>query len=144
MVCCDFKSPKSAAALVLRVSFGLSLLLVGVSHYMTMPMFKGMVMEGLGPLTPLGGIWALVLPLLMIVGGALLTVGMYTHIGAWAAGIALGSIPVGVLLKSILGGVPLPDVMPAANNTWLWLLVYVFVVKMSCCGTCSTSSGEKH
>lgn len=136
MSCCP-KTAKGAAALCVRVSFGLSLLLVGLAHYMTMTAFKGMVMEGLGPLEPLGALWALVLPALMIVGGALLVVGMYTEVGAWAAGVALASIPVGMLLKPILGGVPLPNVMPAAINAFVWIIVYVLVIKMSCCsGSC--------
>lgn len=135
MSCCP-KTAKGAAALCLRVGFGASLLLVGLAHYMTMNAFKGMVTEGLGPLEPLGALWALVLPALMIVGGALLAVGMYAEVGAWAAGVALASIPVGMLLKPVLGGVPLPDVMPAAINAFIWLIVYVLVIKLSCCGSC--------
>lgn len=132
MSCCT-KSPKCAAALALRLAFGLSLLLIGLAHYMTMAPFKGMVMSGLGPLEPLGALWALVLPALMIVGGALITVNMYMEIGALVAGVALASIPVGMLLKPILGGVALPDVMPAVINSFIWLIVYALVVKMSCC-----------
>ncbi|PIR51027.1 hypothetical protein COU78_02600 [Candidatus Peregrinibacteria bacterium CG10_big_fil_rev_8_21_14_0_10_49_24] len=95
--------------------------------------FKGMVMSGLGPLEPLGALWALLLPALMIVGGALITVNMYMEVGALAAGVALASIPVGMLLKPILGGVALPDVMPAVINSFIWLVVYALVIKMSCC-----------
>lgn len=131
--------PKTAAKLSLRVSFGLSLLLVGVAHYMTLDMFGGMVAEGLGPLSFLGNIWAYVLPALQIVGGALFAVGMYYEIAAWTSGIALGSIPVGMLLKPVLTGVALPDMMPAAINAFIWLLVYVMVVK--CCTCCGSSCG---
>ena len=100
---------------------------------MTMTPFKAMVMGGLGPLEPLGALWALVLPALMIVGGALIAVGMYLEVGAWASGVALASIPVGMLLKPVVGGVPLPDVMPAAINAFIWMIVYVLVIKLSCC-----------
>lgn len=128
---------------VLVVSFGLSLLLVGVAHYMTMSGFMGMATDGLGALTILGTIWAYVLPALMIVGGGLLVVGMRPDIAAWASGIALGSIPVGMLLKPVLGGVALAEVMPHAINAFVWLIVYVFVIKfISCCGHCSKDGGE--
>ena len=127
--------PKCSAKLALRVSFGGSLLLVGIAHYMTLEMFSGMVADGLGPLTFLGTIWAYVLPALQIVGGALFVVGMYYGVAAWTAGLALGSIPVGMLLKPVLSGVALPDMMPAAINAFIWLLVYVMVVKCcTCCG----------
>ena len=140
---CDTKSPKCAAKLAVRVSFGLSLLLVGVAHYMTLDMFSGMVSDGLGALTLVGTIWAYVLPALMIVGGALFAVGMYYDIASWASGIALGSIPVGMLLKPVLSGVALPDVMPMANNALIWLLVYMWVVKFcACCGSSCSTGGS--
>ncbi len=130
----DISSPKGVAALALRLSFGLSLVLVGINHYMTMGGFSLMVTDGLGPLTFLGTLWAYVLPALMILGGALLAIGMYTEIGAWAAGLALGSIPVGMLLKPVLTGVALGDMMPVAVNTFVWILIYYFVVKsLACC-----------
>ena len=136
---CNTKDPKCAAKLALRVSFGLSLLLVGVAHYMNLEMFEGMVADGLGSLTFLGTIWAYILPALQIVGGALFAVGMYYEIASWTTGIALGSIPVGMLLKPVLSGVALPDMMPAAINAFIWMLVYVMVVK--CCTPCSGGSG---
>ncbi len=141
MMSCDYKNPKAAMKLIVRVSFGLSLLLVGISHYMTFDMFMGMTTDGLGALTVLGTLWSYVLPALMIVGGALFTIGMFTEVAAWTAGIALGSIPVGMLLKPVLGAVPLPDMMPAAINAFIWLLVYVFVVKFSCC-CCGCGSAQ--
>ncbi|MCB9808412.1 hypothetical protein H6770_04120 [Candidatus Peribacteria bacterium] len=132
------KNPKTAMKMVTIVSFGLSLLLVGVAHYMTIGDFVMMVSDSLGPLSMLGTIWAYILPGLMIVGGALFVVGMYKHIAAWCSGIALGSIPVGMLLKPVLGNAGLGEVMPFAINAFVWLLVYVFVVKMCCCcgGSC--------
>lgn len=131
------KNPKTAAKLCLRVGFGLSLLLVGITHYMTLEMFMAMTSDGLGALEFLGTIWAYVLPALMIIGGALFTVGMYYEIASWASGVALASIPVGMLLKPVLSGVGLPDMMPAAVNAFVWILVYFMVVKTStCCGSC--------
>lgn len=137
------KNPKTAMKLVLRVSFGLSLLLVGVAHYLDFTNFSGMVSNQLGPVAMLGTLWSYVLPALMIVGGALFVVGMYTHVAAWTAGVALGSIPVGMLLKPLIGGAELGNMMPYAINAFIWLLVYVLVVKFSCCcgscGSCGTS-----
>jgi len=135
-------SPKCIAKLVFRVTFGLSLALVGLIHYMTLDMFTPMVADGLGPLTGLGTLWAYILPALQIVGGVLLVAEYRTDIGTWAAGVALGSIAVGMLLKSVLGGVALPEVMGAVNNTLLWLLVYVLVVK--CCLCKGGDGGEGH
>jgi len=139
---CDIKSPKAAAAFSLRVGFGLSLLLVGISHYMTLGMFTGMAADGLGALTIVGTIWSYILPGLMIVGGALFAVGMFYNVAAWLCGVALASIPVGMLLKPVLSGIALPDVMPMANDALIWLLVYVWVVKFcSCCGSkCADTS----
>lgn len=135
----NMNDPKAAAALALRLAFGLSLLLVGVSHYMNLEMFMAMTSDGLGPLTFLGTIWAYIFPALQIVGGALFAVGMYYEIAAWTAGLALASVPVGMLLKPVLSGVALPDVMPAAVNAFIWLIVYVLVVKMcTCCGSCES------
>lgn len=139
---CNLKSPKAAVALSLRLSFGLTLLLVGVVHYMTLDMFQGMVAEGLGPLSTLGTIWAYLLPALQIVGGALFAVGMYYEVAAWTSGIALGSIPVGMVLKSVLSGVALPEVMGAANNAFIWIIVYALVVKVCCCCGSSCGGGE--
>lgn len=137
------KSPKAAAALCARVSFGVSLLLVGIVHFMTIDAFKGMAMDGLGALEPLGALWAYVLPALMIVGGALIALGMYMEIGAWTAGIALGSIPAGMLLKPVLSGASLADMMPAAVNAFVWLIVFMLVIKFnSCGGPCKPGEGK--
>ena len=137
------QSPKCIASLVLRVSFGVALLLVGLTHYMVFEPFLGMTREGLGALEPLGSIWAYILPALYIVGGALLALGRYTNIGAWAAGVALGSIPIGMMLKPVLSGAALPDMMPPTVNAFIWLIVYILVIKMSCCGSDSCSSEGK-
>jgi hypothetical protein len=141
--CCP-KSAKGIAALCLRVSFGLSLLFVGIAHYMNLSMFTGMVRDGLGALSVFGTLWAYVLPALMIVGGALFVVNRYREIGTWAAGVALGSIPAGMLLKSVVSGASLADTMPAAINAFVWLIVFGLVVKMSCCCSGSSGAGSAH
>ena len=135
------KSPKCIVALCLRVSFGLSLLFVGIAHYLTISAFRGMVSDGLGAVSLLGSLWAYVMPALMIVGGALLVLDKRRDIEAWASSLALGSIPAGMLLKSVIGGVSLADTMPAAINAFVWIALYILVMKMSCCGSgaCDTS-----
>ena len=134
-MCCS-THPKSVAACILRVSFGLSLLLVGFTHYMDFNNFLSFTVKGLGMFDALGFAWAFVLPLLMIFGGALITLGIFFEMGTFAAGIALGSIPVGLMLKSTLGGMTLSDTMPGAVYAWIWILVYYFVVKSACHGCC--------
>ena len=130
------RHPKCIASLVVRVSFGLSLLFVGLVHYMNFAAFKGMVSEDLGALSLFGTLWAYILPALMIIGGALLVIGMFLDIAAWTAGLALASIPAGMLLKSVLSGVSMANTMPAAINAFIWLIVYLIVVKSSA-GCCS-------
>ena len=135
-------SPKGIIGMLLRISFCLSLIFVGLAHYMQIDAFKGMVATGLGPVAPLGMLWAYVMPGLLIVGGFLMLIGQYVDIGVWAAGIGVASIPAGMLLKSVVGGVSLAETMPAAINAFIWLLVFVWVVKCGlCCGSsCSTGS----
>lgn len=128
-------SSKGVAKLLMRVAFGASLALIGLNHYMTLDAFAGMTSSGLGPLTGLGTLWAYVLPALEIVGGVLLAANYRTDIGAWAAGVALASIVVGLLLKPVFG-TPIDSVMPYVNNTFIWLLAYLFVAKSLCCGSC--------
>jgi len=101
---------------------------------MTLEPFRAMTAEGLGPLEPVGALWAFILPGLMIVGGALFVIGKFTDIAAWTAGLALASIPAGMLLKPVLSGVSLADMMPAAINAFIWLIVFFLVVKCTCCG----------
>lgn len=128
-------TPKCIVALCLRVSFGLSLLFVGVAHYLTISAFRGMVSDDLGVISMLGALWAYILPALMIVGGALLIADKRRDIEAWATGVALGSIPAGMLLKSVIGGLSLADTMPAAINAFVWIITYLLVLRISCCGS---------
>lgn len=130
----DPTSAKSVAGLTLRLSLGLSLIIIGLNHYMNFDPFRVMVESGLGPITFLGTVWAFVVPALEIVGGALLAIRRYGYVAAWTAGAALGSIPVGLLLKTLFTGEALDVYMPTANDTFIWILVFYFAAKtMSCC-----------
>lgn len=128
--------PKSVAAVILRVSFGFSLFFVGVAHYINVDGLRLMVIEGFDAVPALGaiaGLWAFIMPGLMVVGGGLFVTGRFNLIAAWCSGIALGSIPAGMLLKPLLLAVGLEDMMPAATNALIWLLVYAWVVKLASC-----------
>lgn len=130
--------PKWAASTILRIAFGLSLAFVGLAHLLQYQAFSLMVSDGLGPVGMLGTVWSYVLPVLMVVGGGLMVSGRFSVIASWCCGVALGSIPVGMLLKPLMSGIGLEEAMPAATQAFIWLLVYVMVIKMSCCsgGTC--------
>ena len=131
MSCCSLpKDAKGVSAWVLRSAFGLALVFIGVKHLMTVDSFAGFVAQDLGVLSPLGELWAYIYSILLVVGGVLFVLDIHRDKAAWAAGVALGSIVVGMLLKPLLGGVELGSVMPAVHNTWIWLLVYGYVV---CC-----------
>lgn len=139
MFCCgsSCKLPcdsKGIACCIVRVTFGLSAILIGLAHYGAVQEFSGFVAMGLGPLAPLGMLWGYILPGLMVIGGALLVVGN-SAVSAWLLGIAFGSIIVGMLLKPLLGGTPLAEVMPATINAYIYLFAYLVTVKCSCCGS---------
>lgn len=126
----------------MRISFGLSLLFMGIIHYKTFPDFTSYVSTGLGPLTGLGTLWSYALPALMIVGGILFTVGLMPSVAAWTAGLALASIPAGMMLKSVLSATPVDAMMAAAVNAFVWLLVYYFALRsLSCCGSDACGTG---
>ncbi len=127
-------SPKATARMLVRISFGLSLLFVGMTHYMDFDSYSLMVSDGLGPLAMLGTVWSYVMPALMIVGGALFVIGVFRSVAVWTSGIALASIPAGMLLKPVLSGVGLDETMPPALTAFVWLLVFLMVAKDSCGG----------
>lgn len=131
MFCSTSSSSSCVATNIIRTSFGLCLLFVGLTHYMTIPSFVTMVSADLGPLTPLGMAWAYILPGLLISGGVLYALGMYIETATWLTGIGLASIPAGLLLKPIMAGLPLSEAMPPAVNAFVWVIVYVLVSR--CC-----------
>lgn len=138
MFCCSSScrlpcDAKGVACLIVRLTFGASALLIGLAHYGTIQEFSGFAASGLGPIAPFGLLWGYILPGLMVIGGALLIAGNCL-VSAWLLGIAFGSIIVGMLLKPLLGGTALTDVMPATINAYIYLFAYVLAVKCSCCG----------
>ncbi|MDD5103090.1 MAG: hypothetical protein PHX93_01675 [Candidatus Peribacteraceae bacterium] len=139
--------PLCIVGTVARLSFGASLVFVGLVHYMSFESFAGMVSEDLAALSFLGTLWAYILPALMIIGGALLVLGLFTDIALWASSIAIGSIPAGMLLKSVLSGLPLAETMPPAINALIWLIALIVITKVTgcCCdcGNCPTAAVKK-
>ena len=132
MHCSSCCSPKGAVSSILRASLGLSLLFVGIAHYRDLPGFLGLVTAGFPEaLGSIAMIWGYLYPALLIVGGILLLSGFWMTVAVWCVGLALGSVPAGMLLKSALGTVDLSQTMPAAVNAWVWLIVLFLVVKMS-------------
>lgn len=140
---CSPYTPKGVARLFARIGFGLSLAFVGFAHYQD-PEYAEAVGRGLNFLEPLGMVWGYVLPGLMIIGGLLLAFGIYMEIAAYTSSIAIASIPMGLMLKSAIGGIALDDMMPAAMNAFIWLIVLLLVVKGegSCGGACGCGPGS--
>lgn len=138
-MCCSPNEPKGVARLFVRIGFGLALAFAGFAHYQDAS-YAESVGRGLGVLEPLGMIWGYILPGLMIIGGLLLAFGIYRHIAAYAAAIALASIPAGLMLKSAITGIPLDDTMPPAMNALIWILVLMIAVKGSCGTGCCGSA----
>ncbi len=121
--------PVVVAKHVTRIGFGIALALVGIAHYMDAATFAEAVGRGLGVLEQAGMVWGYLLPGLMIVGGVLIALGIFPAVGALVAGVALVSIPAGLMLKSVLSGISLNDTMPPAMNAIVWLLFYVAAVR---------------
>ena len=139
-------SPKGVLALILRVSLGLSMVFHGATLYKDFAGFAGMTAGGLGPLAPVGTAWAYLMPALLILGGVLIALNYYFIYGVWLAGLALGSIPAGMLVKPLLSATSGGDMMGAANNAFIWLIMLTLVVKLSkcCCGSGECKPGEGH
>lgn len=133
---------------LVRIGFGLALLFTGIAHYRSAADFALSVGNGLGPtwLVGLGTTWGYILPLLMILGGLCLALNLFSTFGVMAAGLALASIPAGLMLKSAMSGISLGDTMPPTMNAFIWILVYMYAVKGTkrCCGSgeagCETAS----
>lgn len=123
----------------MRIGFGLALAFAGFAHYQDAT-FAESVGRGLGILEPIGMVWGYILPGLMIIGGLLLAFGIYRHIAAYAASIALASIPAGLMLKSAISGISLNDTMPPSMNALIWILVLMVAVKGGSCGECCGSA----
>lgn len=123
-----WKSTAFVSNLLLRVSVGVSMTLVGAAQYRDFAPFVANVTDGLGALSILGTIWAYLLPALLVFGGAMLAIGRYSFITAWVGGIAIGSIPVGFLLKTVMTGLPLPDMLEATYPILIWLIAFTLAL----------------
>lgn len=120
----NWKSVSETSNLILRVPLGITMVLIGASAYRDFAPFVANVTDGLGWANSVGYVWAFVLPALLIFGGAMLAVGRYSYIAAITGGIALGSVPIGLILKNIITGVPLPDMMAASYPTLVWIIAF--------------------
>ena len=104
------------------------MVLIGIAEYRDFAPFVANVTDGLGALSLLGTMWAYVLPALFIFGGAMLMVGRYPHVTAWIGGMAFASIPAGMLFKTLMTGIPLPDMLAAAFPSLVWMLAFTFAI----------------
>lgn len=120
----NWKSVSQTSSLVLRVSLGITMVLIGISAYRDFAPFVANVTDGLGIFSAFGTLWSYFLPAFLIFGGGLLAVGRYQYIAALTGGVGLGSVPAGLMLKNIMSGVPLPDMMTAAYPTIVWLIAF--------------------
>lgn len=109
---------------MLRVPLGLVMVMIGVSAYRDFAPFVANVTDGLGWASSVGHVWAYLLPALLIFGGGMLVVGRYSYVAALTGGLALGTVPVGLILKNIISGVPLPDMMMASYPTIVWMIAF--------------------
>jgi len=131
--------------MLVRIGFGLSLLFTGIAEYRDPTGFADSVGQGLGYswLESLGTMWGYVLPLLFILGGLSLIFKVLPAIGTWITGLALISIPAGLMLKAAASGVSLGDTMPPAMNAFIWIIVFMYAtkgMKRGCgcgCGCCN-------
>lgn len=120
----NWKSVSATSNLVLRIPLGISLVLIGISAYRDFAPFVANVTDGLGWASAFGHVWAFLLPALLIFGGGMLAVGRYSYVAALTGGVALGSVPVGLLLKNVISGVPLPDIMAASYPSVVWMVAF--------------------
>lgn len=144
--------PTAVAKKAVRIGFGLALALVGVAHYMDAANFAEAVGRGLefsvrgteiNVLVGLGFVWGYLLPGLMIVGGVFMAFGYMPAVGTLLAGVALLSIPAGLMLKSVLSGLSLNDTMPPAMNAIIWVLFYMAAARGFCCtGDCCAPAAK--
>jgi len=133
MSCCssDTSHPNGIARLLVRVGFGLSLVFAGIGYYRE-PQFAESVARGLDVLEPVGMVWGYILPALFIIGGVLLTLGLFMNAATWIAGIALVSIPVGIMLRTVFG-ISVNDMMLPSLAGWLWVVIFMYAVKGGSC-----------
>lgn len=120
----NWKSASETSNLVLRVPLGVSMVMIGASAYRDFAPFVANVTDGLGWASSFGYVWAFILPALLLFGGGMLAIGRYSYVAALTGGVALGSVPMGLILKNIVTGIPLPDMMSASYPTIVWMMAF--------------------
>ena len=124
----NWKSASQTSSLVLRVSLGLTMVFIGISAYRDFAPFAANVTDGLGFFSAFGTLWSYFLPAFLIFGGGFLAIGRYQYIAALTGGVGLGTVPVGLMLKNIMSGTPLPDMMTAAYPTIVWMIAFYLAI----------------
>lgn len=124
-----FPSALRAGNFTLRLALGVTMVCIGISAYRDFTPFVAIVTDGLGPVAFLGYVWAFLLPALLIFGGVFLVIGRYLQLAAWTGGIALASVPVGMVLKTVMTDLPLPDMLTASYPAFVWLLAFVLALQ---------------
>lgn len=124
----NWKSSAFVSNLILRVSLGLTMILIGIAQYRDFAPFVANVTDGLGFLSAFGTVWSYLLPALLVFGGGMLAVGRYTLVTAWVGGVAIGSIPLGLILKTVMTGLPLPDMLNAIYPMLIWFIAFYLAV----------------
>lgn len=125
-----YKSVPLVSCMLLRIAVGACLVLIGIAEYRDFAPFVANVTDGLGPVAFVGQLWAFLLPALLIFSGGMLAVGRYSYLAAWTGGIALGSIPVGLILKTVMTGLPLPAMLAEAYPSIVWLIAFYLAVNV--------------
>ncbi|MDD5055245.1 MAG: hypothetical protein PHZ00_03165 [Candidatus Peribacteraceae bacterium] len=125
----SFPPALRAGNFTLRLSLGVTMAFIGITAYRDFVPFVELVTDGLGGITFLGYVWAFFLPALLIFGGVFLVIGRYLVLAAWTGGLALASVPIGMVLKTVMTGLPLPDMLAASYPVIVWLLAFVIALK---------------
>lgn len=120
----NWRSTSVTSSLILRVPVGITMVLIGISAYRDFAPFVANVTDGLGFISVFATIWAFILPALLVFGGGLLVIGRYGYIAALTGGVALASVPIGLLLKNTITGAALPDMMGAAYPSMVWIIAF--------------------
>ncbi|MEQ1849399.1 MAG: hypothetical protein ABL890_02300 [Candidatus Peribacteraceae bacterium] len=107
---------------------GITMVLIGISAYRDFAPFVANVTDGLGFVSAFATVWAYLLPALLIFGGIFLSIGRYGYISVLTAGTALASVPIGLMLKNTITGLPLPDMMAAAYPSMVWIIAFYLAV----------------
>ncbi len=100
------------------------MLLVGISLYRDFPVFHIQATSDLAALTTFATVWAYILPALFILAGGFLIVGRYSFITAWLGGVSLGSVAIGMFLKTLMTNFPLEDALTFVFPIFIWMIAF--------------------